>query len=1182
MRKLVLLSALLLCATFASAQQRFFNLTTEQVQVDSIVPHIGWTINLPANYQDSVYTASLLYPEYIDMAPSDVAKYEKACSEPMPSVPTVNYTIGYDRKQPRLIMDVCPFVCIDGKYKILAGYMLKVEAEAVSNAKGAKKAPAKVTYADHSVLASGTWAKIRVSETGIYQLTESVIKNAGFKDINKVKIYGYGGNLQNEKLVASELTETDDLKEVPQCIVGGRHLFFAKGPVSYSATQSKTGVTHDVKRIRNPYSNYGYYFITENDDPQTTVSEEEFKTNVCPSNNDFHALYENDGYAWFSGGRKLYDPTTIGTGSSKTYTLKNATGATNGKMYISISSQSASTVQVECNGKGVSTLKINASGAESYDVAKETASTITLDNLTEENNIKLLVASGGPVRLDYIALTYPQAAPQPSLDSSFPAAEYVYRITNQDHHADANVDMVILIPTSQKVLPQAKRLKEFHEQHDGMTVRIVPADELYNEFSSGTPDANAYRRYMKMMYDRAESETEMPKYLLLMGDCLWDNRMLTPVAQSLSPDDYLLCFESENSTNHVSSYVDDCWFCLLDEGEGVDPQKSDLLDICVGRFPVTTEASAKIMVDKTINYVENKNAGAWQNTIMFMGDDGNNNIHMEDADNGAKQVDELYPGYLVKRVMWDVYERQTSATGNTYPAVTKIIKQQQAAGALIMDYAGHGSEIQISHEAALRINDFASFNNANLPLWITASCDIMPFDSPDENIGEVAVLNSKGGAVAFYGTTRTVYQNYNERINKAFVRYALSKDSNGKPTTLGEAQRQAKNYLIKSGEDITTNKLQFSLLGDPALALNLPNTEVVIDEINDMPLTGDELPMLKAGSVAKVKGHVVSNEPFNGTACITVRDTEEHLVCRLNNKGKDGAEKPYEYNDRTKTLFTGSDTVKNGEFTITFAVPMDINYANGKGLMTLYAYSDDKTITAHGCTDSFLVGGSYDSNGDEKGPSIYCYLNSPSFINGGDVNPTPYFVAQMNDENGLNTTGNGIGHDLQLIVDGDIAKTYILNDNFTYDFGSYTSGSTYYSLPTLEPGRHTLQFRAWDVFNNSSTAVLDFNVVKSLEPKIFSVTCTKNPATTETTFIISHDRTESNVNVVLEVMDASGRLLWKRMENGIAMNGNYTIDWDLTVDGGNSLQTGVYLYRCSIASDGSEYTSKAKKLIIIK
>lgn len=128
---------------------------------------------------------------------------------------------------------------------------------------------------------------------------------------------------------------------------------------------------------------------------------------------------------------------------------------------------------------------------------------------------------------------------------------------------------MILIPTSQKLRKQAERLKEIYETLDGMTARIVPADELFNEYSSGTPDATAYRRYMKMLYDRAESDSDIPKYLVLFGDGAWDNRMVSADWLGNSPDDYLLCYESENSFSEIYCYVSDDFYCMLDDNEAI-------------------------------------------------------------------------------------------------------------------------------------------------------------------------------------------------------------------------------------------------------------------------------------------------------------------------------------------------------------------------------------------------------------------------------------------------------------------------------------------------------------------------------------------------------------------------------------------------------------------------------------
>lgn len=1186
--------ALLVLALPAKAQQRFFNLTADEVKVDSVLPHFLYSIPLPENYQDSVYTVSVKYPEYMDMTVSDVANYNRISGAALPSQVPLSQNISVSRRKGYLVVSFCPLVFRNNKYQMLVSFMLDVKAKAVKNSvlrqrKNDKAyASAADIYAEHSLLASGKWAKIRVSSSGVYQLTDATVRQAGFSNINKVKIYGYGGNLQNEALYANDLARTDDLKEVPQCVVGGKHLFYAKGPVSWTSNSSTV-------RRRNPYSDYGYYFITQSDEEPATVDSATFVSSFYPSPDDYHSLYEVDGYSWYNGGRNLFDPTPISVGGSQQVVITNTTGSQKGRLTVNVSAGGNNQIRILLNGKELGTLNVPIL---QYCKAGQVGGTYSLDNLRidAKDTVTIVNVSGETARLDYVSMAWEKAIPLPNLSGSHPAATYVKNIANQDLHADGQADLVIIIPASRTLLKQAQRLKEFHESHDGMRVNIVAADQLYNEFSSGTPDANAYRRYLRMLQDRAATEADMPKYLLLFGDCVWDNRMLTADCKRFDPDDFLLVYESENSFSETSCYAGDSWMGILAEGAGSDARR-ELQDVGVGRFPVTTVAEAKIMVDKTINYSKNQNGGAWQNTIMFMGDDGNDNIHMKDVDSVANSVGRDYPNFLIKKVMWDAYTRESSATGNTYPEVSKIIRQQQANGALVMDYGGHGSATLISHESVLGLSDFSESRTSNLPLWVTAACDIMPFDGVTETIGESAVLNEKGGAVAFYGTARTVFTSANKYINHAFMKRVLSLQD-GKPIALGEAHRLAQNDVMlgtnryptptrenpnktSPEQDNSENHLQYSLLGDPALSLNLPTAQVVVDEIDGVAVGSGTMPTVKAGSVIKMKGHVAGVEGFNGVVTATVRDTREEITCKLNNTSGDGAEEAFKYLDRTKTLYHGSDSIRNGQFELTFAVPKDINYADGQGMINLYALNTDKTIRANGSCDQFIVGGSAEAKNDSVGPSIYCYLNSPSFVDGGNVNSTPYFVAEIKDKDGINAAGSGIGHDLQLVIDGDMAKTYTLNNNFSYDFGTYTSGSTFYSIPELEEGPHRLQFRAWDIQNNSSTAVLHFNVVKGLRPQLFNIGVTNNPARTSTTFIISHDRMESNMDVVIELFDAAGRQMWRHAENGVSATGNYTVDWDLSVDGGRPLQTGVYLYRVKVSSEGSSYVSKTKKLIVI-
>ena len=1181
----------MLLLSVAMHAQRFFNLTAQEVRIDSVLPVFNYAHELGYHYADSTYTVTIDYPEFIAMSEDDVQRYlQISGGRPLGAMPEVAQQMSVSRKQGTLHVAFVPLVYRHGQYQKLVSFQVKVKGVKRQQA-GSRRAGSTERYAAKSVLSSGRWVKISVPTTGIWQLTDDLVRQAGFSDPSKVKIYGYGGALQPEKLMADYVIETDDLKELPTCYAEGKRLFYGVGPVSWNESH---------QRVRNPYSTFGAYFLTENDQEATTLSWDAFVAKYYPREDDYCSLYETDNYAWFQGGRNLYDSKVLSNGSANEYTVSSTGTSASGSVTVCVSAvatTSGGSVEVRVNGESVGSITIPVKGT--YDSMRTAQRTFTVNNLQGSNTISLIPNSNsGTVRLDYISTWADKPRETPTASQTFGVPSMMYSITNQNHHADPQADMVIVIPTSQKLVSQAQRLKTLHSQHDELSVNIVPADELFNEFSSGTPDVSAYRRYMKMLYDRAETDDDLPKFLLLLGDCAWDNRMLCSEWKNYTPDDFLLCYESENSYSKTDCFVSDDYLGLLDDGEGGAILTADKMDIGVGRIPARTLTEATIAVDKIVSYTGNQEAGSWQNLLCFMGDDGNQNAHMNDANTVAKMVEENYPNFVVKRVMWDAYNRVSSSTGNRYPDVTRLIKQQMQQGALMMNYSGHGGPASFSHEYVVQLPDFQAATSMRLPLWVTASCDIMPYDGQEANIGEAAIFNAKGGGIAFYGTTRTVYQSQNRLMNLSFTRHVLSKDANGKSIPLGEAVRLTKNELITTGvfigidsqgkemysTDRSTNRMQYSLLGDPALRLAQPTREMEVTTINDIPIEEGISLILKAGSAAKVEGRILTDEgttdeTFNGVMTAVVRDVEEEILCRRNDPSE--ATVPFIYMDRPNTLFSGSNNVKNGLFTFNFAVPKDINYSDLTALINLYAVSQDKTIEASGTCESLVLNGTEEGSGGASGPDIYCYLNSESFVNGGDVNPTPYFYATLNDEDGINATGSGLGHGLELIIDGNVSTTYTLNDYFQYDFGSYTRGKVGFSIPKLSLGHHKLQFRAWDVLNNSTTAELAFNVVQGLEPLFADVECSPNPAKQSTRFRVVHDRAGSEMNVKLEVFDSAGRLLWEHTESGVPADNSYSFSWDLTSGNGHQVNTGLYLYRVGISSDGSSYTSKAKKLIIL-
>lgn len=1050
-------------------------------------------------------------------------------------------------------------------------------------------------YADKSILNSGRWAKIQVSQTGINRLTADVVRKAGFTDLSKVKIYGYGGALVPELLTQEYLQEHDDLKEVPTCTMGGVKYFFGQGSVSWS---NKT----TTQRTRNPYYDYGCYFITQNDTEGDTISAAELLEMQKSHNGAYHYLYEKDEFAWEQIGRNLVGKATINSGTYTTYELVIPKGNTSATFSVVLTCAATASYTITAG----SSYNYSSSMKTTSDYDKAVFRTVT-GNISEDSfadslldaegnyRIPLTITcnSGGPLRLDYIAASFTTPHDAAELGNSYPDAQYVYNITNQNHHADDPVDLLIIIPTSQNTLAEAEALAELHRINDGMTVRIVPADELYNEFSSGTPDVSAYRRYLKMYYDKDDTEDKSKtiKSCLLFGDCVWDNRMLTLSSSSYNPDNYLLCYQTENSYNMINSATIDDFIGVLQDGKTVHADglidRSMQIDVAVGRFPVSNSSQAAIMVSKIAHYLDNSTAGEWQNVLMFIGDDGDNNSHMRNINANADAVAARAGGYNIKKVMFDAYEKVSTSTGDKHPDVEQIVRKQQRDGALVMNYGGHASWTEIAHEKMLMIEDFNSFKGDNYSLWFTAACETMPFAMTVNTIGEAAVLNANGGAVAFVGTVGTVLEEPNSRLDKYFMKHVLSYDEAGQPMTVGEALRLAKNDLIKGadrtiGSDNTINKHHYHLLGDPAMHLMLPMYKAVVDYINDQPTEPEddeyEMPRISGNSIVTVKGHIESLNgnvatSFNGSASMTIKDSQQTITCR----NQADANTPFKYNDYDSNLFTGKCNVIDGEFELTFRMPRDIYNDGNNGLITVYAKDDATGAAANGESTSFIPEGWTDVVNDSVGPSIYAYLNSPMFTNGSDVGYTPYFIAEITDNDGINVTGAAIGHNLELIVDGDADMTFDLNDNFVFDDNSYVSGQTYYILPTLSVGYHTLTFRAWDLLNNSSTVKLNFRVVKGIRPTIDDIFVSPNPISGTATFYITHDMLGSEATVYVDIIDMTGRIVETLQWNDTFSETSTTSTYKWTPSG---VTPGIYLYRVRLSTDSSDYVSKTKKLII--
>ena len=1095
-------------------------------------------------------------------------------------------------------------------------------------------------YASESVLNSGKWVKIQVAEDGIYKLTAADLKKMGFSNLDKVAVYGYGGWPLDEDF---STTYIDDVPEVAVWRSADYLLFYGKGPRKWEYSFSDKSFIH----TNNPYSNYGYYFVSEKETTGRTMEKAASAAGATLQVTTFddYVLHEEELVSVNSSGRELYGESFTST-LSRDFTI-SVPGITNdeGKATLSFISRGNGTITMNVDGNALISGSVSVPSDE-YEVARELyrerawmadkGETVKVNigySTTGHKNVHLnyfrlqmkrqlkvydnytffrsLSARGNASRFviqgaDASTLVFdvtdgvnPQQMETSlngtELSFSIPASaslrEFVVvkpsqikapvtvgEVANQNLHALPQQDMIIIAQPN--FTTQAERLAEAHRTKDNLTVRVVTPESIYNEFSSGTPDATAYRRFMKMFYDRKTSEADAPKYLLLFGDGSFDNRKLTSAWKSVDMSNMLLTYQTENSLSSQSYVIDD-YFGFLDDADNKKSLQNKKLCLGIGRFPIRTVEQATQMVDKVISYMENKNTGSWKNNLCFMADDGSNTDgfmteHMEFADQLAGYVESEHPEFLVNKLYYDAYKKDMTA--GTYPDVRSGLQKLLKDGLLLFNYTGHGGTTALSDEKVLTQTDINQFTYTHLPVWVTATCDFTRFDDLNTSAGEDVFLNKSSGGIALFTTVRVAYSRPNFPINDNVIRNLFERN-NGRRRTLGEVMQATKNTLS------SVYKLGFCLIGDPAVKMAYPEFGMKVTTVNGQSVDGNSI-SFKAlekitveGEVLDVSGQLVTD--FTGIVNPTVKDSKVTVTC-LKNSNKDDSP-AFTFTDYPNTIFIGNDSVRNGKFSFTFTVPKDISYSNLQGKMNLYAVDTESGNEAQGNFDNFIVGGTSDTaETDTIGPEIRAlYLNDTTFVDGGQVNTTPYFFAELWDKSGVNITGSSVGHDMMLVIDESTVLSYNLNSYYELLLGEDGTGIVKFPIPALEPGKHTAEFWVWDILNNSTVRTFTFEVVEGLKPFLFDVIATPGIAREQVTFHLMHNRPESRMRVGIMVYDLAGRQLWKHEESGTSgLFENYTVSWDLT-SGGARMRPGVYIYRAAISTDNSKDATKARKFIIL-
>lgn len=1092
-------------------------------------------------------------------------------------------------------------------------------------------------YAENSRLASGRWARIEVKQSGMNLIPVSVLKALGFSDPSKVNVYGNGGRMLSENLNESM---TDDLPILPSVLTTKGIVFFALDNVTWNKSVSSPGHSLNPYSDKSFYfisdSDAGRPDAAEAEKPQSAVGRCDSFTerllheqDITPAGSTGRLLLGEDFRMQTSRSFRFSLPGCIdGTAS-----IGVAFGAkvTNGY----------SSVQVQINGNTIGVGKINGVASSDTFIARDViyASSPTSEKL-DVTVAYSHTGAVFTAALDYIEVFYPRELRllngqlyfylqpressvvtvagcdsdtriwdvsdpvRPRLvdfslsgsEASFVAPagyrEYVAfnpsaitlsalevgKVANQNLHAMPAPGMLIIAPDAYR--SAAEKIAALHAKTDGLQVAVLSPQQIYNEFSSGAPDVTAFRKLLKMWHDRAAATGgNSTRYCLIMSRPSYDSKGATPIVKR---DGYprLPIWQSPSGYSETTSFSTDDYIGMLDDNVVPLNMNTAKIHTAVGRMPVKSVAEADAAVAKLENYVLRPSLGSWRNNVMVIADDQDNGVHLSQAEAVVNSMRSAPKGkdYIFEKLYLDSYRLSYSGTGAVYPEAREKMFEKWNEGVVYIDYVGHASPRNWSHENLLTWTDIMGMKNRNLPFIYAATCEFLRWDADDVSGAEELWLNPSAGVIGMICPSRTVYISLNGPLNNYSSRFVFARDSEGAPMRVGDIMINGKNSFSSDN-----NRLRYALMGDPAMRLPVPSLDITVDRINGADLDGSgSMPVVAARSTMTLEGRVADAngntvEDFNGTVELMLYDAEK--VVTTNGNGADGA--VVNYNDRKTRLYFGRVKAEGGKWTASLRVPMEIENNFSPALVSLYA-SDSAGREANGSCDSFYIYGfDAEAPADTEGPVISeFYLNSPAFSDGDFVSPSPMLHARMSDPSGINISDAGIGHKISIALDDDT----FFNDaplHYTPDDSDPGSGVLSYPLSGLRPGQHTLSLSVWDNEGNSSKASLLFNVSAAWLPEITTLTTDANPASSAVNFIVATDGAAGTMECSVEVIDLEGRIVWTGRAADISgSDTSARLGWDLCSASGSRVPRGIYLYRASVKTADGAVVSKTRKLAV--
>lgn len=746
-------------------------------------------------------------------------------------------------------------------------------------------------------------------------------------------------------------------------------------------------------------------------------------------------------------------------------------------------------------------------------------------------------------------------------------------VANQNLHGMATPDMLII--TDAAIMDQAQRIADAHHEVDGIDVAVVDQNKVFNEFSSGTPDAMAYRLLCKMLYDRDSNKF---KNLLLLGTGSYDNRRLL-ANQPCS----LLAYESDESGEETSTFASDDFFGMLDDNSGQYVART-LLSIGVGRISSRSYEQCKSDVDKLVNYLHNGNYEPWRNNVLVLGDDYDSGLHEFQAEGLNNTIDNNTDSTLVNNRLFvrQYYRPDYASKGEEAGACkqgTEALKSFLESGQYFMTYVGHAGSGGITKKAGLwsstKVN---STSYANLPIVSMACCNTARWDDVGNYMGlcETMLHKADGGAIAVMSSGRSCLATDNDALNRAFVNALFCYASKGEYTTIGEAYKEAKRSF---GTSTNTNKLTFNLLGDPAIRFVYPKELFKVVSLNGTDAT-DEV-TIESGVMQEldIVAHVFKagtdaiDTDFNGNAAAMIYGPENYdrsLTGSVYTNGRSSTVTRDIHYSR-EHIATVEGRVVNGVFNGKLVIPASAMVNGDKCVLKMYAHRDNSEDMVNGRYAN-LVLKNYDESkalADNEAPvidAIY-FSEAPDFASGDIIDANVTLRIEASDDVALNTTRGGVAGTMSLTIDG-AASTPAAYDCVVTSNDNKNASLTL-PLSGLSAGEHTLQFTIYDASGKMATRNAVFYVNAKIDA---ALTVATQPAVDEARF--DYDGAVDG-DVTVRVLDVVGNLVWK------ADKASFPLTWNLKDLNNKRVPAGVYKVISTTVAGTASAGTQAQELIVV-